>query len=145
MLPVWGGSAEFIKDDLEKLQTKILKLIYRKPRLANVDNFYKFTVDNSILRFSLLVNYEAAYFIYKVRHGLIKCHSTIQTNYEATGRVTRGSCQLRRGDFISMAGQRSIFYRGILEFNQVPETIRSVLNLNCFKRDLKQFIRNKST
>jgi hypothetical protein len=144
MLPVWGGAAKFIKNDLEKLQTKILKLIYRKPRLANVDNFYKFTVNDSILRFSLLVDYEAAYFVYKVRNGLIKCHSNIQTNYEVSGRVTRGSTQLRRGDFITTAGQNSIFYRGILEFNQVPGTIRSSLNLNSFKRGLKQFIRSKT-
>ncbi len=144
MLPVWGGAAKFIKNDLEILQTKILKLMYRKPRLANVDDFNKFIVNDSILRLSLLVDYEAAYFVYKVRHGLVKCHSTIQTNYEVTGRVTRGSTQLRRGDFISTAGQKSIFYRGILEFNQVPEIIRSTLNLNFFKKLLKKSIRNKT-
>jgi ribonuclease P/MRP protein subunit RPP40 len=141
MLPVWGGAADFIIDEIQKLQNKILKLIYRKPRLANVDNFYKFTVDESILRFSLLVDYEAAYFIYKVKNGFIKCHSSIQTNYEVSGRVTRGSNQLRRGDFISTAGQKSIFYRGVHEYNKIPETIRSEVNINTFKKSLKKFIR----
>ncbi len=141
MLPVWGGAAEYIIDEIEKLQTKVLKLIYRKPRLANINNFYKLTVDRSILRFSLLVDYEAAYFIYKIKHGLVRCHNSIQTNYEVTGRVTRGSNQLRRGDFLSTAGQKSIFYRGILEFNKIPDAIRSDLNLNSFKRNLKNYIR----
>ncbi len=54
MLPVWGGATDSIINEIEKVQTRILKLIY---------NFYKFTVDDSILRFSLLVDYEAAYFI----------------------------------------------------------------------------------
>jgi hypothetical protein len=142
MLPVWGGAADHIIDEIEKLQTKILKLIYRKPRLANIDNFYKLTVDKSILRFSQLVDYEAAYFIYKSKHGLLRCHGSIRTSYEVSGRVTRGSNQLRRGDFISTAGQKSIFYRGILEFNQIPDTIRSDLNVNSFKKNLKDHIRN---
>ncbi len=100
------------------------------------------TVDRSILRFSLLVDYEAAYFIYKIKHGLVRCHNSIQTNYEVTGRVTRGSNQLHRGDFLTTAGQKSIFYRGILEFNKIPDAIRSDFNLNSFKTNLKNHIRN---
>jgi hypothetical protein len=143
MLPVWGGATDSIINEIEKVQTRILKLIYRKPRLANVNNFYKFTVDDSILRFSLLVDYEAAYFIYKIKNGSVKCHSSIQTNYEVTGRVTRASNQLHRGDFISTAGQKSIFYRGILKYNEIPDAIRSDMNLKSFKKQLKKFIKDK--
>jgi hypothetical protein len=142
MLPVWGGDSKGIIDEIQKIQTKILKLIYRKPRLANVVNFYKLTVDDSILKFSLLVDYEAAYFIYKIKHGLVKCHLSIQTNYEVTGRVTRGSNQLHRGDFLTTAGQRSIFYRGIVEYNKIPDAIRSDPHLNSFKKKLKNLFRN---
>jgi hypothetical protein len=71
--------------------------------------------------FSQLVDFEAVNFIYELRCGMLRCNSFLQTNYEVSGRVTRASQLLRRRNLIASAGQKSMFFRGITLYNQLPD------------------------
>jgi hypothetical protein len=59
-----------------------------------------------------------------------------------TGRTTRGSQLLRRGDFLSSSGQKSVFYKGISLYNGIPEDIRSS-GYGDFKRRLHNYFRTQ--
>jgi hypothetical protein len=141
MLPVWGASAEHILKEVQSAQSRILRSIFLKPLLFPSKELYKETVPKNILNFKSMADYEAICFIFKLKHGLIKCDATIQTNFEITGRVTRGSQQLRRGDFMSSLGQRSVLYRGITLFNDIPHQLKLITRLQVFKTELKSYLR----
>jgi hypothetical protein len=142
MLPVWGAASANITGDILKLQSRILKCIFRKPLRFSTNTLYSEIVPRNILMFPHLIEFETIKFIYKLRCGMVRSNSLLCTNFEITGRVTRGSQSLRRGDFISSRGQMSVFYRGITLYNSVPIEIRQS-NFVVFKGKLLDYFRSR--
>jgi hypothetical protein len=144
MLPVWGASSDSIVREVQIIQSRILKCIFHKPLSFSSRALYTETIPSNILNFKSMADYEAIFFIFKLKHGLVKCNTSLQTNFEITGRVTRGSQLLRRGDFISSLGQRSILYRGITLFNNIPQSLKLISRPQVFKAELRNYLRLSS-
>jgi hypothetical protein len=144
MLPVWGGAPGPLLVRVQRIQSRILKCIFHKPLQFPTKVLFEQVVPPNVLKLTQLADFEAINFIYKLKNGLIKCNLLLRSNFEVTGRVTRGSQLLRRGDFISTLGQQSVFFRGITLYNKTPTDIRSIPGHGKFKQKLREYLRTSS-
>lgn len=96
--------------------------------------------DNSFLSFYQLQKYESILLIYKISNNLIKSPMELNQNIQVTGRQTRSCNDFRLPTTRSGISQKSILYRGLKLFNDLPPTIKNVSNISQFKRLVKKFV-----
>lgn len=141
-LPVWQGINTEYKNLIQRAQNKAIKLINSLPPLTPTKELY----DGKLLKFSDHIKYENILFIYKIFNGLMRCDLKLGTNIAATSRVTRQANLIRTPAFISNKAQASIFYRGIVEYNQYVKNCEALgenipKSLGLLKSGIKNFVR----
>lgn len=138
MVPVWGNCSLSMTDKIQIAQNKILKMIYRKPRRFNTIQLYKDLGDHNILMFKHLTELETSSLIYKIKNKMIHIDITIPTGTQTFQHKTRSSSQLRRPSYKTTSGRNSVFYKGVVLFNNLPDNIRNATTLQDFKCKLRK-------
>lgn len=138
LLPVWSSIPNSYIDRIQRMQNKILKTIYCKPRRYSTKFFYKNVVKPNIIMFSQMIEAERTILIYKLKNKIIRNSYTIPTLQDVTNRSLRRATSLRRPDFSTTIGKKSFFYRGVVLFNELPQSLMNAPTLQVFKHQLKQ-------
>lgn len=137
-LAVWSGCSLELKMRLQRLQNKVIKLIFFKPYLTASETLY----NNQFLSFLKLCDYESILFLYKVKTGLVRSDIVLKTNAMITNRETRQSSQIRPPPYVMAKSQSSVFYHGIKKYNDFTEQnkISSVTSIARIKQLIKTFV-----
>ena len=142
LLSIWGTTALYRLQELERMQNKSLRFIfwrdYRFGGLSTNDLYKKY----KILKLSDLVKYESIMTIFRVRAGILRTSVDFPLNSEMDVRT------LRRQSFFHVPQSRtgyhlnSLAHRGISWFNDLDNATRRERNLTPFKRSLKDHFCN---
>ena len=139
LLPIWGGSNLTKIDELQILQNKALKALYRLPNDFPTKQLYS----PNILPIKKLIEYEYTLLIFKIEKNLIKitdCGIT-QTNTSITNRQTRTGHHFQIPKFKNNVAMKSVFYEGVKFYNVIPIEWKT-LSISKFKHLLKQKLFN---
>lgn len=136
LLPFWSAASKTSLKNLSFFQNKLMRIIKFKPYDFSTQLLY----DNSFLSFYQLQKYESILLIYKISNNLIKSPMELNQNIQVTGRQTRSCNDFRLPTTRSGISQKSILYRGLKLFNDLPPTIKNVSNISQFKRLVKKFV-----
>lgn len=141
-LPVWQNMCQDLKNGLQRAQNKAIKLIAFLPPLTPTNELY----DEKLLKFTDQLKYENILFIYKISSGLMRCDVKLGTNFEKTNRLTRQSHLLCKPGFLTVKAQSSIFYKGIVDFNNFLKYLKDTNkempgSLGSLKSLLREFVR----
>lgn len=139
LLPFWSVAPKCYLKSLSFFQNKVMRVINFKPYDFSTELLY----NESILSFNQLQNYETILLIFKILNNLIRSPVPLSTNIQNTGRVTRTCYELRTPNSISISSQKSVIYRGIKLFNDLPVALRSITSMSQFKKNLKEYVFNK--
>ena len=116
-----------------------MKNMLSLPALSPTIDLYS----KEILSFNQLTYYEAILFILKVTHGLVKCNVQLSNQFIISNKTTRNAFNLRTPNFTMSITQKSIFYRGLELYNNIPNNIKKIKVLSGFKLALKLYIFGK--
>ncbi len=141
-LPVWQGMGNELKSLIQRAQNKAIKYINFLPVVTPTTQLY----DENLLKFTDHLVYENIFFIYKVLSGLMKCDLKLDTNYSCTKRTTRQSNLIKTPHFITTKAQSSIFYRGVVQYNQFIKFLKKnkiaiPSTVGMMKSQIREFVR----
>lgn len=136
--PLWSvGSRDSVKR-LFVLQKKALRIIQGKPPLSpSVELF-----SEKILPLPVVNDYCLLVLAFKIKHNLIKNNVTIQYVCELHSHGTRHSLSdnfyvLRHE---SKYGIADFYRRGLIMFNELPDSLKSSPRLSFFKNRLREYL-----
>jgi hypothetical protein len=137
LLPIWCTAPATYINCLKYLQNKAIKHIKYLPYDSPTAQLYS----EEFLSLSQQSDFDSILLIHKMKTKVMKCNFPIITNYEITGRNTRSSSLLRQPNYLSVVAQKSIFFKGLLLFNSLPDNIKNAQPISSFKRNLLSYIR----
>ena len=135
-LPVWGAAPDTYMNALRILQNKFIKYMRFLPPLTPSVELYS----TEILSLSQLAIYESILTIYKMANGLLKCNVGTAIVFETSGVNTRNSRNIKLPQFTMSLSQKSLFYRGVNLYNQIPNELKNIKNISNFKMGLKKYV-----
>lgn len=130
----------FIIDEFQRIQNKGMRIIIGCNRYAPVSNMLACT---NFLTVKQKIVFNSLVFIFKIRNRLLPGYVCDKTK---TFSSVHGYDTRNKYDFIvsdrpnSNIVAGSLFYRGLLDFNDLPERIKSCTNLELFRRHLRAYI-----
>lgn len=124
---------------LQKIQSKAMRVILnakRDVRIENLLNSLNWLSVNQRITFNCLV------FIQKIQHGLLPkyLNNQIVYNRDVTPYNTRTRNDFRLPQCRKSQTQNSIYYKGLKQYNELPNGIKQETDLNHFKELLVQHI-----
>lgn len=140
LLPIWGFTA---KDRLNNIHIMINKC------LRNIKNLdykcsSKLLYDSNIMPLSSLLEYDSTLMIFKINHGLMKNNFTLRKMCDIHNYNTRSASDLYSDFFRTSGGQLSPLYNSIINYNNMPDNIKTIKKICEFKIALKEYIVQKT-
>ena len=131
-----------IKYRLQLLQNKGMRLILKKSRRTNIKlmlNQLKWMSVNQRLIYNSMI------FVFKLKNGIVpeylkRANSTVR---ESQPYNLRGADKFRLMKMGRSVSQSMVMYKGLQLFNDLPDYIRLVQNMNKFKRLIREYVLNK--
>lgn len=134
----------FIADEgvinrLQILQNKAMRILLNMDRYAKINVMLKklewLNVKNLIL-FLVLI------FIFKVQNNLLPSHlkQLIVLNSDQHNYLTRNKNNFFLNNFSKNIAYKSVFHKGLIEFNKLNSSIKTQKSLKSFKKNLKFFL-----
>ena len=130
-IEVWYGILKSNGDRLFKLQKKAIRAINRLPYAAHTNDFFK---SMNLLKIDDLYKQRVLLYMYKsdLTHTTEPNH-----NYP-----TRNAYNILLPRFNRSRSQCTIFYKGIIFWNNLPEDIKIIRRENTFKSHVKTLLIN---
>ena len=130
-IEVWYGILKSNYDRLFKLQKKAIRAINRLPYAAHTNDFFK---SMNLLKIDDLYKQRVLLYMYKsdLTHTTEPNH-----NYP-----TRNAYNILLPRFNRSRSQCTIFYKGIIFWNNLPEDIKTIRGENTFKSHVKTLLIN---
>lgn len=130
MLPIYSDCAQFKLNELQTLQNRCIKALFRLDRYTST----MFLYSTGLLPITELAKAERIIFVHKLAHSLTKNNFRFVTNAEVHGRTTRRNSRIH---IFNQYSSGSIFNscnsalsKAINEYNEFDTATR---NLRCFK------------
>lgn len=136
LLSCWSVTSQSKLDSLATAQKKALKIIYVKDRLYPSKQLF----NTKILPLGYLSHYQTLLLSFKLINNLQRSNVQIRTRQEVTGRLTRQSSHFYIPTALSSMGYNDFFRKGFDMYNKLPRELKSIRNLESFKKDLKEFL-----
>lgn len=133
--PIWSGCASYKKNEIQRLQNKIIKTIENKPRLTPSCSLY---VNIPNIQGNIIINTLVT--IQKCKLGLLKNNLNFQINQNYTNVITRHILNLRTWFFKTERCKNSIKSRGLNWYNKIPIEIRNEQNILKFKKETIKYV-----
>lgn len=127
-------------DALQLLQNKCMRSILRENRYASIDTMLN-TLE--IMNVRQIIIYNTLIFIYKIVKGETPSYLTNKITYKRDNprkNTLRNRNQIEKTNAKTMASRKSIFYRGIELFNNLPEYLKNKTSVNLFKNKIKKYV-----
>ena len=109
-----------------------MKIIFKKPS--------KKLYSIKLLPLSKKFIFELIFFFYKIKHILLKTTINLITNFTISNYNTRNSNNLRQTNFIKSLSQKSIFYQGLQLFNNLPNSLKDIIEISKFQTEIKSYV-----
>jgi hypothetical protein len=124
---------------LQRLQNKAIRAVffeeYRRPDIHTADLYRS----KNLLSLFQINEYETVLIIFKLKHGLLKHSFVLPTNAQVHEHGTRNRSDFHIGSRVNNNyGRNCIMYHGFSLYNSIPTEIKSINNLELFKKKLKQ-------
>ena len=138
---VWGKAYKTNINPLQITLKKILRIITKSPYLTHTEPLYK--------RLKIMKIYE----VYKLRtstfiflHSLKALPNVFQNMFttNTSSYTTRQTNDYKLPQCKTNIKKNSILYQGPFEYNKLTNHLKSLTNVNTFKRNLKQLILNSN-
>ena len=124
-IEIWYGITQFNDDRVFKLQKKSIRAINCLPYASHTNDYFK---SMNLLKLEDL--YKQRVLIYMYRSELI--HNTRTHDYS-----TRNAHNITLPLFNKSKSQRTIFYKGIVYWNNLPTNAKNLRSENMFKNAIK--------
>ena len=126
---VWGFTYDSHLNPLFIIQKRIIRLINHQPPRSHTNELF---IRNEILKLNEILEYRLLIYIFNENHDYILVSSH--------GYNTRGSMNLRTSLNRTVKTQRSLKFIGPSRWNKLPTALKTSVNVNSFKRNLKNFL-----
>ena len=135
----WSNSTDYYIARLNRLQKKAIRIIYDLPYLASTRSTYK---EHHILNIFELNNYNIAVFMFLCHKRLVPINILLNFSYNSSFHDynTRQSSHFHTPQVKTNVSKLSIFYKGPIVWNALPQNIKESPSLNVFRRRYKGFI-----
>ena len=140
---VWGATFPSYLTPLKSLQNRAIKLLSGASRFQSAQPLYK---ENNILSLNNLLSQETAKFMYKFIHKQLPVQfdnyfDNVHAIHKRSTRTSQMKNQLYIPRFRTNRLQRSIKYRGVKVWNNIPNEIKNnKCNFSAFKRINKKYL-----
>lgn len=135
---IWSAAPEYKLKELQILQNKAMKQVYSLPyRTPSISLYYK-----DILPLHCIFDIELNLLVFKVKNKLIKTNLVFVNSNQIHSHLTRISNFLRTTFNRSNCTQNSIFNRGVILFNKLPDDVKNIHEIRSFKHKLKTYTKN---
>lgn len=126
---------------LQKLQNKAMRIILRCNRYTKIETMLQ---DLNWLNIRNLVKMHTLIFLHKIKLGLMPDYlCTLLTVFsQVHNHETRHNNNFYLTHKSKKTAQNSIFFRGLIEYNALPEIIKKLPLINKFKIELRIVIKN---
>lgn len=127
------------RNRFQKLQNRSMRIILSCSKLTPIsemlNNLKWLSVKHSFLYHSLV-------FIFKIKNGLapVYLQNKILYNHNIHKYNTRHRDNFHITSVNNTKAQNSVFFRGLKDYNELPENLKSITSLNNFKKALKYYI-----
>ena len=131
-IEIWYGILKTNDDRLFKLKKKSIRAINCLPYAAHTNDYFK---SMNLLKIDDLYKQRVLLFMYNsdVTHIIEPNH-----NYS-----TRNAYDLIVPRYNLSRSQRTIFYKGIILWNNLPDNIKAIRSANSFKKSIKKLLINE--
>ena len=134
----WGTTAKYNIDKITSLQKKAIKIINFVKVREHIDQPFK---TNNILPFDRLRALAMTKFIWKTANNLIDCKHLLEQNQITESERDNQKYLIPYRN--TLIAKNSVFYSGIIEWNKVPDNIKSSTSLQSFNKSCKEHMVGK--
>lgn len=122
---------------LQRIQNKILKLLFNYPRLTSENIIYK---DLNLLNIKNIIKSESCKTIYKMFNNMLHCPFDIRTNSEIHSHQTRQRNNIHLNPTNTCSGTSKLSHAAVQQFNQLPDAIKNIGDWETFKKNLRKHL-----
>lgn len=140
MLEVYGSCNKSVLERLEKLQRRILKIIFNLPRMFPTRELYERVRQYNIFPVKLNYFVTAATFAKKIVNGITHCNLSILPDLPS--RRTRHTNSYRLPRVRTELGRRRFLYVAKMIGNSLDDAFSPSMSLASFKRSVRSFLRD---
>ena len=129
---IWGGTTNTNLEALFIIQKKLLRVMSSSNRYAHTQPLFK---DFNLLNLYDIITLQTCNFVYKSIHNFqVDCGFQFMPNIHNSRRTNNLILPLYR----TSHAQRYVTYRGVKQWNQLPEELKDSPSCNVFKNKLKK-------
>lgn len=126
MIPIYGNCVTYKINELQVLQNRCIKSILNVRPLTPTSYLYSY----SVLPIKTLHISQCLILIHRMLNGFMNHNFVFTTNAEVHGRINR------RANHIHISNLHPILNDMLIEYNQLDQIIKSVLNVKDFKQKI---------
>lgn len=130
--PIWNNAALTKMNELKIIQNTAVKAIFKLPHLHPTASLY--TLETKILAIESINKTQLAILIYKIKHNYIKHNFEITYRHNTHNYPTSHRNAINLPQCNTNTGLKTILYRGIKIFNELPDNITNCKSISIFKK-----------
>ncbi len=135
LLPIWGVGYQKIIDAVQKLQNKILKILFKKDFLIHTETLYE---DLQLKQISAILKFEQSKLIHKNLLSKQKTNLQLIFSESIHNYKTRNKDKIHTQFSRTNLGLFNPVYSASRTYNSLPSEIKENRNYNKFVNNLKQ-------
>lgn len=137
LIEIWGNAGKTKLQELQRVQNKIIKILFRYPYLTPT---YKIFEETKLMNIKQLYMYTTCILIRKILDKKIKTNLSFTKISEVSKRSRRRPSLLVLPKPRTNYSKRNITYEGANIYNNLPSNIKNVSSFNIFKSQLSKYI-----
>jgi Reverse transcriptase (RNA-dependent DNA polymerase) len=134
--PIWSCASRRKINELRIVQNKIIKSITNRPYLTPSASLY----NRRTLPLEIINQFHAIFYIFKIKHNLVKQHFNLRIVNNIHGYPTRQADDFFIETFSTNRGRCNFLTEGVTIFNSLPTALKSENVISRFKRLLLDFL-----
>jgi Reverse transcriptase (RNA-dependent DNA polymerase) len=138
--PIWNCAPETKLKELKTVQNKIIKAITNRPYLTPTSSLY----DKKTLPLEIINRFQTIFYIFKIKHDLIKHHFDLTAVSSIHQYPTRQANDFFIDTFSTNRGRYNVITKGLTLFNSLPFEIKLEPIISRFKSSLLDHICNQA-
>lgn len=138
LIEVWGSAAKSNLNPLQRIQNKIIKVLFNYPYLYPTKKLYEKT---NLLNLKQLYTYYTCILIKKITKNSVQSNIQLHKKTITYNTRSKNKFQLMTARARTNYGKKTILVEGAQLFNDLPEDIKKCDNINIFKSKLKKHVR----
>ncbi|KAJ8730285.1 hypothetical protein PYW07_017323 [Mythimna separata] len=137
LIEIWGSAGKTKLQELQRLQNRVIKTLFRYPYLTPTHKIFK---ETKLMNISQLYVYNTCILIRKIIDGAIHTNLTFTKKCHITKRSLRRPSLLVLPKTRTNYARKNITYEGVQLYNKLPSHIKNVSSFNGFKSQLSKYI-----